>query len=220
VLFVSHNLPAVETLCTRGILLDRGSVTLQSDMRSTVREYQRRIVGADASSAVSLDAPRPHSAKQIFRSASLLDETEGRTHFIPLSSKFHLRLGLEVDGVLHDPVIGIGIDDTLGQRILTVHTPLSRSAIERLEGSCEVDCTIPQLPLVPGEYSVKLAFAVAGCELDSVERALQFSVIEGDAFGEGRGHRRGVCIAPSVWNLRSRVTCHAATSNIGIPHEN
>src|SRR5262249_19162372 len=103
-------------------------------------------------------------------------------------------------GIDH-PTIGVGIDDTLGQRILTVHTPLARGAIDRLEGRCEVECRIPYLPLAPGDYWMKLALAVQGREVDSVDRALHFSGVNGDAFGEGRGHHRGVCIAPSEWEL-------------------
>jgi lipopolysaccharide transport system ATP-binding protein len=39
VLFVSHNMPAVQRLCTRGILLSDGKVTRDGDVRSAVREY-------------------------------------------------------------------------------------------------------------------------------------------------------------------------------------
>ena len=37
--------------------------------------------------------------------------------------------------------------------------------------------------------------------VDAVEGALHFSVVNGEAFGEGRGFHRGLCIAPSNWTL-------------------
>jgi lipopolysaccharide transport system ATP-binding protein len=39
VLFVSHNMPAVENLCSRGVLLSDGRITLDADVRLAVREY-------------------------------------------------------------------------------------------------------------------------------------------------------------------------------------
>lgn len=40
ILFVSHNLTAVENLCTRGILLDKGSVVGQGEITEVIRQYQ------------------------------------------------------------------------------------------------------------------------------------------------------------------------------------
>lgn len=39
VLFVSHNMPAVQRLCTRGILLSDGKITRDGDVRLAVQEY-------------------------------------------------------------------------------------------------------------------------------------------------------------------------------------
>lgn len=40
ILFVSHNLTAVENLCTRGILLNKGSVVGQGEIAEVIRQYQ------------------------------------------------------------------------------------------------------------------------------------------------------------------------------------
>jgi lipopolysaccharide transport system ATP-binding protein len=203
VLFVSHNMPAIQTLCTRAILLDHGNVTQQGSVPDIIRTYNRQIISADAQISTPLHAPRPHVTQHLFTAATLLDDASQPTNFIPLSSPFHLRLTLQIKTPIEDPVIGVGIDDTLGQRLLTVYTPLRGRAISHLAGHCEVDCRIPHLPLSPGDYCVKLALSISGCELDCVEKALHFSIIDADAFGEGRGHHRGLCIAPSIWTARS-----------------
>ncbi len=46
VLFVSHNMPAIETLCDRAILLDAGRVVHDGEVPDTVGEYRRRVMGA------------------------------------------------------------------------------------------------------------------------------------------------------------------------------
>ncbi len=55
--------------------------------------------------------------------------------------------------------------------------------------------------MAPGEYWLKLALSATGSEIDTVERALHFSVVNGEVFGEGRGFQRGLCVAPSRWAL-------------------
>jgi len=44
VLFVSHNVGAVETLCTRAILLDAGKVLLDGDVQTATKQYLQRNI--------------------------------------------------------------------------------------------------------------------------------------------------------------------------------
>src|SRR5207253_3680252 len=47
VLFVSHNMQAVQRLCERAILLERGVVSLQGDVASVAQHYLASIESAD-----------------------------------------------------------------------------------------------------------------------------------------------------------------------------
>jgi lipopolysaccharide transport system ATP-binding protein len=202
VLFVSHNMPAIETLCTRAVMLDHGRVVCQGEVPEVVRHYRQAIMAAQGTSLDSaFAADGPCRKQKLFCSAELLDEQGVPTNYLPLGARFHLRLGLDVPEVLPYPQLGVAIDDTLGHRMLTVHTPLSTEPIKALEGCCHVDCCIERFPLAPGDYWVKLGISHGGQQLDAIERALCFSVTDGEAFGEGRGFSRGLCVAPSEWAL-------------------
>jgi len=196
VLFVSHNMPAIESLCTRAILLEEGRVVRDGGVADLISDYRRRTMPLEGGSGYVLEG-----RGRILRSATLLDGDGEPANFSPLGGLFHLRMALEVPDPIDFPTIGIGIDDRMGQRILTLHTPLSEVAIPRLQGRCTVDCYVEQLPLAPGDYWIKLALSAMGSELDSVERAIHLSVVDGEAFGSGRGFSRGVCVAPSRWSL-------------------
>jgi lipopolysaccharide transport system ATP-binding protein len=202
VLFVSHNMPAVESLCTRAILLDGGHLAAEGDVPDLVAEYRRRVMGPSENAGVELSQRCDAGRKQrIFQSVALLNEDGDPTNFVPLGSLFHVRLALEADTSIQYPAVTIGIDDTLGQRLLSLVTPSSHAVVERIEGRCTIDCRVDQFPLAPGEYWLKLGLAAADVSIDDVERALHFSVMNGDAFGEGRGIHRGLCVAPSIWNV-------------------
>jgi lipopolysaccharide transport system ATP-binding protein len=195
-------MPAIESLCSRAILLEGGRCVRDGGTRELVREYYSRILEPQAVNGDSLvNRPERNHRTALFRNVALLDELGRPTAYLSLGGAFHLRLGLELAQAIDYPVIGIGIDDTHGQRLLTLHTPLSKIAIEHIEGRCAVDCCVKAFPLAPGDYCIKLALTARGQELDVVEQALCFTVTNGDAFGDGRGFQRGLCIAPSEWTV-------------------
>jgi lipopolysaccharide transport system ATP-binding protein len=203
VLFVSHHMPSIELLCTQVILLERGQLAAAGPVSDVVREYHRRIADAHGGGGESLwGIEGPEREQKLVRAMTLLDEQGEPTNYLPLGGQLVLRVDLQVGEPLDNPSIGIGFDDTLGQRLLTVRTPLSAQAVARLSGRRQVDCRIPQFPLAPGDYWVKIAIGTATRATDSLERALRFTVTDGVAFGEGRGYPgRGVCVAPSQWSL-------------------
>jgi lipopolysaccharide transport system ATP-binding protein len=202
ILFVSHNMPAVEALCTRSVLLDHGKVAMDGGVHELVQEYHRRVLHAhgEVGSALS-ELNSPTRTHKIFRSATLLSENQEPTNFMPVGGRFHLRLVLDAPITVEAPTVTVGIDDNLGQRLMSLQTPLTNPVLTRLQAPCVLDCVIESLPLAPGDYWVKLGFAAVPDEIDEIERALRFTVTEGDLFSSGRGHHRGACVAPSKWSF-------------------
>ena len=89
-------------------------------------------------------------------------DAEGEpTTFIPLGGLFRARIDLDAEKPITYPAVTIGIDDTMGQRLLSLVTPLSRTVLERIDGPCEVECRVASFPLAPGEYWLKLGLAAA-----------------------------------------------------------
>src|SRR5262249_19306380 len=168
-----------------------------------IHEYHRRVLGAPDHASAMLTQRNDSSRKErIFQSVSLLDDDEQPTRFIPLGGSFRVRIELHAPRQIEYPAITLGIDDTMGQRLLSLVTPLSRPVLERLDGPCAIECSVESFPLAPGEYWLKLGLAAADVCLDDIERALHFTVTNADAFGEGRGIHRGLCVAPSTWRRR------------------
>lgn len=199
VLFVSHNMPAIEALCSRAVLLESGKVVEDGEVSDLITAYRRYAMGPRASVG-------EFGRGGIICAARLLDEDGRPTDYIPVGSTFDLRMTLNAATPIDYPNIGIGIDDIMGQRLLTLHTPHNAAAIRRVDGTCEISCRVTRFPLGPGEYAVKLAVSAGTTELGSIERAIHFTVVDGEIFGEGRGHHRGVCVAPSEWHALAAYT--------------
>ena len=200
VLFVSHSMPAIESLCTRALLLEDGQVAKDGDVQSLIQEYHKRVLqpaqGNGDALAERCDLGR---VQRVYRTAALLNDRDEPTNFIPLGSQFRLRLGLEAAVAVESPTITVGIDDTLGHRLLSLVTPLTNPILDRIEGSCQIDCRVAHFPLAPGEYWIKLGLRSQVAEIDEVERVMHFTVTNADKFGEGRGIHQGLCVAPVQW---------------------
>lgn len=197
ILFVSHNMAAVERLCTRAVFLDQGKVEGDDEVQPIIREYNRRALD-------SAGGTRPTDSEWmgVIRGLALLDEQGGAANYIPLGGTLRLKLAVAPKEELVFPLMGLGFDDLAGQRLLTVYSPLAGEVIERVTGHSEVMCSIANFPLAPGDYWIKVAISCGGREIESKDRALYLRVVDGDAFGEGRGYTRGICVAASVWHLK------------------
>ncbi|MFO0966062.1 MAG: ABC transporter ATP-binding protein [Gemmataceae bacterium] len=205
ILFVSHNMPAVESLCTRAILLDKGKVAHDGGVRELVAEYHRRILETQGEAGANLETvDGPGRTRKILRSCSLLDAHGEPANFVPLGGRFHLRIGVDSALSVDYPSLAINIDDQMGQRVLTLQTPLSHPVIENMLGQGVIDCVVDPFPLAPGDYWIRLAVWQVPDALDEVDRVLRFTVTPGEAFGSGRGFQSGVCIAPSHWTFERR----------------
>jgi lipopolysaccharide transport system ATP-binding protein len=202
VLFVSHNMAAVESLCTRALLLDSGRIVGNGDVRSLVNEYQQRVTASlfDGGKAVA-EMGGPNRQRRIFRSLQLLDAENRVTQSVRMGGRVKFVIGMNAPQAIDSPTIVIGFDDMYGYRLLTVITPLSIPVLTRLQGQVELECAIDQLPLAPGDYWIKLGLRDPGEDIDQLEQVMRINVTDCDAFGEGRGFHRGICVSPAAWRV-------------------
>lgn len=199
VLFVSHSMATIQSLCDRAAFLDKGRLVQVGKVAETVALYRHRLNPASI-------GPRQLVGQggcppRVLKTIELLDKEGKQTNCIPLGGQLHLRIGLNPDPSIGYPVIGIGFDDALGNRLLSLHSPGHHLELASLNEPCSVDCLIPFFPLAPGEYSIKLALNAHARELESIERSLDITVEDADIFGDGRGFHRGICVAAATWHV-------------------
>ena len=198
VLLVSHTMSTIESLCTRGVFLESGLVKRHGPIAQVISDYESSIKRSNAALCGKLDELERESRPcPIFKAVCLLDDAGHPTSTLPLSGRCRIRIDIDTPIPLDSPRIGIGIDQLLGQRMMSFHSPLSdEDSFTRLERHRTVYCEIPWFPLAPGEYSIKLALTVKQIQLDSVEQALLFRVTESPRCE----FHRGVCVAPALWS--------------------
>jgi lipopolysaccharide transport system ATP-binding protein len=206
VLFVSHNIAAVSSLCNKGILLKNGRMELAGDVNTVVQAYQASV---DSVSSIPLDQREDRSGSSAVRFSSLNfvgSGTGGET--TDLVSGQAATATIEVRTKNGQPVNNAAIDmrivDLYGNFLFTLSTRYQSLSFNELHDGAKIEVRVDSLPLIPGIYRVDLWCAVAGQESDYIREAGQFVVTEGDFFGTGKlpnRRKNGPILVRHVWKV-------------------
>jgi lipopolysaccharide transport system ATP-binding protein len=196
VIFVSHNVAAIEALCHQGIFFQGGRMMYSGPIAEALAEYHKAIRAAVSDGPVQ---PVKITNRRYFRSMDVVDETGESTRVIPMGTTLNIKMEMEFPDRFDQPVLFVFIDNTAGQKVLCVASPKSERAISTLSGPSELSCVIDQLPLQPGDYYVRLGLMRTGEYVEETERALMFTVRDADTFRDGWGAHGGACVANSRW---------------------
>jgi lipopolysaccharide transport system ATP-binding protein len=201
VLFVSHNLASIEALCSRAVLLSSGQVAMDGPVREVIASYHA-MTSARVDRTEPFNPAYRRTTAPVFASATLVDADGRPTSQVMVGDRFTLEIGVRPQRRLHNPSIGIAIDDMMGRRILDLHNPVTRSELGTIDvAGGVVRCAVEVFPLAPGEYTVKLAVSDRVDQIDVIDHALTFEVVNADTFKDGRGFLSGLCVAPAEWSF-------------------
>ena len=202
ILFVSHNMPAVQNLCERGIFLDGGRIAHDGPIDETLSAYVESLPGADFSGAIET---AEHASRRAGRPAWVRSVRVGSDHApgARVGCGRTLRVGLELsdDAPRRGADATLVIENDLAQRVLTVSTrDLCPDALDEGRGPWAV-CEIPELPLLPGVYMLSVFVHKGESGGDALERVARFEVLARDVFGTGGlpPRAKGVIFARSAW---------------------
>jgi len=147
---VSHDMAAVESVCTRGVWLEDGVVRRDADIRTAMADYRTWLDDAyhdwiDESADESVYRP---GAIDIVKA-----DVQGPGGGLPQSQK-----GLVVDLVLDSPRaiegdLCIGVTEGTASPMFIVSTPYALQA-----GSTAIRATLPFLPVAAGRYYLWVEF--------------------------------------------------------------
>ena len=194
VLFVSHNMPSVEALCTRVILIQNGQL-LKDDKPSIVISHylSQGVVTEQAEAELSHHSYRTESREPALQRVWLTNDSGERTNSICMGDSLTISFEFLCNQPISRPRFGFGIDDEHGRRIFTMSSYMlsaDGATFEALRTGIAT-CRIQKVILLPGRYMVSVAIVEDGGEIvDFVERAIALDVHPADVFGSGRIPKR------------------------------
>ena len=179
VLFVSHNMVAVKSLCSRAILLSRGTLAADGSVDDVVNGYLRDADGPGRKGIIPDDAPRLYSTGEAkLRSVRLTDPSGNEVAQLYLGQPLRVELNFEVFKEISDAVIDIGIVAIDGVQVTNSGTLDKGGSPMILSPGRHVIAFECSPDLLPRCYSFTVALSHSnGVTIEWVERALDFDVL-------------------------------------------
>jgi lipopolysaccharide transport system ATP-binding protein len=204
VLFVSHNLPSVEKLCQRVVVIDGGRVVMEGDPVTCISAYLGARTeprpGVELSSAARLD-PR---LKPVFTSLDLTDGDGNPISAVGTGEPLEFHIAYAAEAEISNPSFGIIISNGMGVPLFFLQTRAQLGLWERAPRAGRIVCRLDEVPLVPGEYLLTLGCLSGERQVDLLEHVASFSVEPRDFFGSGfLPHQlNGPVLIRARWDLR------------------
>jgi lipopolysaccharide transport system ATP-binding protein len=179
IIFVSHNLTAVERLCTRSIWLQNGRMVDEGPTQRVVAEYLKRVGPQQRGgvTTVPADAQRVGSGEARLTRAAMLDEGGEAIAQLELGQPFSVVTTFEVAESIAEAAVEVGVETQEGSRIATSFSTDDLPPFSLKPGTHEFRVNL-DLSLMPGEYAITIALNQVGkFNIDHVERVLNFAAI-------------------------------------------
>ncbi len=209
VLFVSHNMVAIRSLCKSVFLIESGKIIAMGRSDDVINKYLISANSQEKNDYVirANTTNREGIGIVVFNEWWIEDEVFGKgrkarscqacTFKINYSSKLNLPLG--------KVSVTITIKNNYGQPVLTGASWFTDSDFESIPPSGIFSCHFNVLPLAPGTYIVHLYCNVQNETSDRITNAGTFEVIAEDVFGTGRmvnSDHGNVIIKDFSWSVK------------------
>jgi len=153
VIFVSHNLAAVRTLCTRAILLDHGRIELDSHVEEVITKYLSEHSASDA--MIVWDAQSaPQTPVIRFIKGYVLNNNNEFASRLDYRSEFSIAVEYEVLAPIRNLRVGFMLEAIDGTLICGSNDPAAWSETFRGPGRYISTCDFPGYTLNAGTYIV------------------------------------------------------------------
>jgi lipopolysaccharide transport system ATP-binding protein len=193
ILFVSHNMAAIQNLCEKGILLSRGRLVQFGPISDIVKNYLTDL--RDTTEIPLYDRrDRTGSGALRFNNIALKDGNGETVTALTcgMAAKIELFIDNMTGGKLRGVEISVGIDTEHGQRLLNLGTDLAdENFAEWPLGVRSVELRLPRVMLAPGRYDYTLFASVNGEVADWIKSAGLLDVVAGDFYRNGRLPEKG-----------------------------
>jgi len=206
VLFVSHNMAAVENLCHRAIWIDSGRIREDGEARDVIKSYlstftESQKAGFDLEKIQS----RRGSGDIRYTGIEFLQPDGTPSQLITTGDRFVVRLYYRARDKVLNPHFGLQISTEYGTLVTELSTWLSGFDIPVIEpGEGHIDLEIASLNLMPSLYFVSLWIEGVGpIHYDVLEHCASIDVTPADFYGAGRemSSRFGLIAVPCEWRF-------------------
>jgi lipopolysaccharide transport system ATP-binding protein len=184
VLFVSHNMAAVRSLCQSGCYLADGMLKFRGPMEACADAYLN--VNAAETATHQFAFEKPSRASLWIREARLLANGENSAN-PQMGDSFAVEVEFQSETPIDRPHLGITLYASDGACIINTNNRFQQAESYPMPvTSGTIRCDFGSIPLVAGRYFLSLWLGDAEQNTHVVDRGIRFEVRERDLWGLGK----------------------------------
>ncbi len=204
VFFVSHQLAAVEALCSRVLVIERGSLVMDGDPHEGVGFYLARLRQAAKACTLAERTDRGGTGGARFTSLRFYNGDGHPTTQLDCGGKMVVEVDVNCEHPIPNLQCALIVSTGRGQRLFRLFTGDGLQNPPPYVGQGTYRCVVEALNLMPGPYSMQLRLFDAGKDIvDDIEMAAEFTVVARDVNETGRipGTRLDLVFMPCTWSF-------------------
>ena len=181
VLFVSHNMAAVQNLCFKGLLLENGIIKKTGAINDVLAEY---LVSTKIENVkLSENTNRKGNGFLKFTDGFFVSDNDNNIETFK-DLKIKLNFELNFPSKIIQSRIDIGINNFMGDRVAWLSSNVVISEFSIFSNSIEF--LIKDLPLAPGDYTLNIYSEINNEIADWLTEVMPFTIIEKDYYKTGK----------------------------------
>lgn len=206
ILFVSHNMSAVESLCNKSILLKNGQLHFSGSSADVIQQYMNLMEGQslDHTGVISFDEGA--SSKAVRKIEIFCDGRKSGTAY--MGCQLEIRVHFKSNDELEAPILGVILKDSYNIPIIGVNNKhYTGSITSQSVSEGYISMMIPYLTLFEGTYHVDIHFGNGFRDIEVLRDCFQI-VVEPMKFtlsGEMPDRKLNrIFIKDIVWGLHTK----------------
>jgi lipopolysaccharide transport system ATP-binding protein len=208
VLLVSHNIPAIEGLCSRVVVMESGKILYRGETKHGIDYYHE---GGNKNCKLPLidRVDRIGDGKARITSITIFGQNGRETNQINMGDSFTVELRSK--GKVKKAIIGILFGNAYRQQIIRGYTWEQVASEVELTGDDTISCYFENFPMMHGTYNIHTWIgqgnnSISNNCIDHIENAAELVIVPKDVFGTGRmvDPLGGVAFCKGEWVINGR----------------
>lgn len=205
ILFVSHNMDAIQQLCGRAILLNAGMILDEGTPTKVMSSY---LAGVDAGKVLLRDwEDRVTNNQGKIVKFEVCGNSGSHVSSILMGDKLRFVLTIELFRPAVGIQFGIFVHSAGGEAILELRSSHDGLYFDSLGGSVTVEAVVDKIELYPGEYTLSPWVCNRSCtaDIDWVQHCCKLNVLSAPGaqgeLGLSLNSKWGKYFVPSLWSI-------------------
>ena len=208
IIFVSHNLGAIQKLCQRAVVMREGKVIADAPVEAAIHTYLQDLSSTSAHIDLAHRSDRQGSGRLKVTSISFFDADQN-TSVNTFRTKQNVRCIINYQtqtGITpKQATISVAVSNQMGELVLNLTSSATGDQFATIPTQGRFVLDIPNLPLMPGQYYFNTFITLNNEIADWVIDAGMFEVEFGDFYGSGHlpPENQGNILIPHHWAVEA-----------------